>query len=327
MNPWKRIQTLFHQLQNAKELMELFDQNNYNITLLLPNEAAINNSLETGTLNFSSSSTTKVYDSLGLMTLNGTFSKQQFLSKRQFYQTVTNQFISIGPELKNNNNVQLYSGRTKAQTSSNEIICNNGVILFIDHFLQPAENPLITISNLPETEYMEGLLKSLNVSDTISGINKTIFVPINEAWESVNGSTLPFGTLVHNLKYSVIDGVFTLDQIIRSIDPVTNSTTFMTDYKKSTLQFQLLNDSSLIINQNTNFYLTDILTTTGIIHLIDHVLSPDHHFEPNKTQPNNISTNSLDSPSASSSSPPPLLVYLNIHLSIIMTLLLLLLLL
>lgn len=160
---------------------------------------------------------------------------------------------------------------------------------------------------------MEGLLKSLNVSDTISGINKTIFVPINEAWESVNGSTLPFGTLVHNLKYSVMDGIYTLDQIIRSIDPVTNSTTFMTDYKKSTLQFQLLNDSSLVINQNTKFHSTDILTTTGIIHLIDHVLSPDHHFEPNKTQPNNISTNSLDSPSAPSISSP---LFLNLHLSI-----------
>lgn len=110
--------------------MELFDQNNYNITLLLPNEAAINNSLETGTLNFSSSSTTKVYDSLGLMTLNGTFSKQQFLSKRQFYPTVTNQFISIGPELKSNT-IQLYSGRTKAQTSSNEIICSNGNEYFL----------------------------------------------------------------------------------------------------------------------------------------------------------------------------------------------------
>ncbi|KAG2231466.1 hypothetical protein INT48_007539, partial [Thamnidium elegans] len=276
--------SLYHQLQGSNELIDLFSQSNYNITFLLPNEVALNISLETGLLNFSMSD--DGYAKLGLMTLNGTFSNQVLLSDRNFYQSITNQYLSIGPQIVNNkptNNIEVYSGMTKAQTTSTEIQCSNGVILFINNFLQSAETPLTTISKLPETEYMEGLLKSLNVSDTISRINTTILVPINEAWESVNGSTLPFGTLVHNLKYSVLDGIYTLDKIIHSLDSISNSIAIPTDYKKDSVHFHLDNHSNLIMNGNTLFVKTDILTSTGVVHLIDHVLLADT-FEPNQTQ-------------------------------------------
>lgn len=176
------------------------------------------------------------------------------------------------------------------------------MILFIDNFLQPAETPLTTISNLPETEYMEGLLKSLNVSDTISRINTTVLVPINEAWEHVNGSSIPFGTLVHNLKYSVLDGLYTLDKIIGLLDSSTSkSAAIATDYKKDFVHFQLDNRSNLIMNGNTFFVKTDILTSTGVVHLIDHVLLADTFFEPNQTQ-STTSASPMDSPPFTSSS-------------------------
>ncbi|GAA5802424.1 hypothetical protein HPULCUR_007889 [Helicostylum pulchrum] len=281
--------SLYHQMQGAGELIDLFDQSNYNITFLLPNEVALNISLETGLLNFSAEG--NVYAKLGLMTLNGTFANQVLLSDRNFYKSITNQYLSIGPH-----------------------ICSNGVILFIDNFLQPAETPLTTISNLPETEYMEGLLKSLNVSDTISRINTTILVPINEAWESVNGSSIPFGTLVHNLKYSVLDGIYTLDKIIRLLD--TSSTTsksiaIATDYKKDSVHFQLDKHSNLIMNGNTLFVKTDILTSTGVVHLIDHVLLADT-FEPNQTQSTTTTSASpMDSPPFTSNNTTILLASFN----------------
>ncbi|KAI9249964.1 FAS1 domain-containing protein [Helicostylum pulchrum] len=307
--------SLYHQMQGAGELIDLFDQSNYNITFLLPNEVALNISLETGLLNFSAEG--NVYAKLGLMTLNGTFANQVLLSDRNFYKSITNQYLSIGPHIVNNkptNNIQVYSGMTKALTASTEIQCSNGVILFIDNFLQPAETPLTTISNLPETEYMEGLLKSLNVSDTISRINTTILVPINEAWESVNGSSIPFGTLVHNLKYSVLDGIYTLDKIIRLLD--TSSTTsksiaIATDYKKDSVHFQLDKHSNLIMNGNTLFVKTDILTSTGVVHLIDHVLLADT-FEPNQTQSTTTTSASpMDSPPFTSNNTTILLASFN----------------
>jgi hypothetical protein len=136
----------------------------------------------------------------------------------------------------------------------------------MDQFLQPAETPLTTISILPETEYLEGLLKSLNISDTLNGINKTILAPINEAWPT---SIIPFGTLVHNLKYLVIDGVYTSDQLIEGVS-------LPSDYKKLKIQFGLNGTKALMVNGNqAQVVKTDILTTNGVIHLIDQVLNAD----------------------------------------------------
>lgn len=129
---------------------------------------------------------------------------------------------------------------------------------------------------------MEGLLKALNVSDIISGMNRTILVPVNEAWDAINGSTLPFGTLVHNLRYSVIDGIYTLDKILDSIDTTTNSTFLTSDYLRRPIKFQLDN-KQLTINDNAKFIKTDILTSHGVIHLLDTVLLADTIENENKT--------------------------------------------
>ena len=88
----------------------------------------------------------------------------------------------------------------------------------IDNFLQPAQPPFTTIEMVDDTEYMEGLLKSLNVSDVISGVNKTILAPTSEAWKRVKGSSIPYGTLVHTLRYLVLDGVYTSNDIIAMMD-------------------------------------------------------------------------------------------------------------
>lgn len=143
----------------------------------------------------------------------------------------------------------------------------------VDNFLQPANTPLITISDLAELEYMEGLLKSLNVSDTVSGMNKTILAPTNEAWTAANGSTLPFGTLIHNLKYLVIDGSYTSDRFL-SEEPVS----YMSDYRNMPITIQL-QQGKLLVNGAASIVKTDIMTTSGIIHLIDTVLSADAILE------------------------------------------------
>ncbi|KAG2215744.1 hypothetical protein INT46_003956 [Mucor plumbeus] len=154
----------------------------------------------------------------------------------------------------------------------------------VDNFLQPAETPLNTISDLEELEYMEGLLKSLNVSDTVSGTNKTLLAPINEAWAAANGSTLPFGTLIHNLKYLVIDGLYTSDMFLTG-EPIT----YISDYRRMPVVIQL-QQGRLLVNGATSIVKTDILTSSGIIHLIDTVLSADSVLDSFK----NASTTSIN---------------------------------
>lgn len=153
----------------------------------------------------------------------------------------------------------------------------------VDNFLQPAETPLNTISDLEELEYMEGLLKSLNVSDTISGTNKTLLAPTNEAWIAANGSTLPFGTLIHNLKYLVIDGVYTSDMFLTG-EPII----YTSDYRRTPIVIQLQQDK-LLVNGAASIVKTDILTSSGIIHLIDTVISADSVVDSFK----NVSTTSV----------------------------------
>lgn len=157
----------------------------------------------------------------------------------------------------------------------------------VDNFLQPAETPLNTISDLEELEYMEGLLKSLNVSDTISGTNKTLLAPINEAWIAANGSTLPFGTLVHNLKYLVIDGVYTSDMFLTG-EPII----YTSDYRRTPIVIQLQQDK-LLVNGAASIVKTDILTSSGIIHLIDTVIPVDSVLDSFKNaSTTSVSTNS-----------------------------------
>lgn len=238
--------------------------------------------------------------------LNGSHTTKSFLSQgRQFYTTLQPTLlpqpkISIGPLSVNfepsTDKVELFSGLTKARISGTEILCSNGkinpffrifrkkkqtlnsifigIIQQIDQLLQPAQPPLTTISIMDETEYMEGLLKSLNVSDVISGQNKTILAPISEAWKRAKGTSIPFGTLVQTLKYLVIDGVYTTDNIVSSMRN-SNSTVLKSDLKQASVNFTLNAEKKLVVNGKAMVVQSDILTTTGIIHLIDDVFSLD----------------------------------------------------
>ncbi|KAL9553392.1 hypothetical protein MBANPS3_003305 [Mucor bainieri] len=269
---------LHNAIQSSVSVLEITDLLNQNITFFLPTEAALNASITSGKLNFSSNA----YNALNFLTLNGSHHANAFSASRKFYTTNSNDLMSIGPTLLPNYTIQsnlfeIYSGLTKATIVSQNIQCSNGLIHMVDNFLQPANTPLITISDLAELEYMEGLLKSLNVSDTVSGMNKTILAPTNEAWAAANGSTLPFGTLIHNLKYLVIDGSYTSDLFL-SEEPIS----FTSDYRNMPITIQL-QQGKLLVNGAASIVKTDIMTTSGIIHMIDTVLSADAILESTKS--------------------------------------------
>lgn len=272
--------TLYTHIHQDTKFIEILDQIDYNVTFLLPNETALNASISSGALNFSQ----PTFNILSFLMLNGSHTTKSFLSQgRQFYTTLQPTLppqpkISIGPLSVNfepsADKVELFSGLTKARISGTEILCRNGIIQQMDQFLQPAQPPLTTISIMDETEYMEGLLKSLNVSDVISGQNKTILAPISDAWKRAKGSSIPFGTLVQTLKYLVIDGVYTTDDIVSSMRN-SKSTVLKSDLKHASVNFTLNAEKKLVVNSKAMVVQSDILTTTGIIHLIDDVFSPD----------------------------------------------------
>ncbi|CEP08281.1 hypothetical protein [Parasitella parasitica] len=282
----------------APELNDLLDQN---ITFFLPTDAALNASIVSGKLNFSSDA----HSALNFLTLNGSHATATFSATRKFYTTNSNNQISIGPAISTNyqvdsDNYEIYSGLTKAKIVSQNIQCANGLIHVVDNFLQPAETPLDTISDLDQLEYMEGLLKSLNVSDTVSGLNKTILAPINEAWVAANGSALPFGTLIHNLKYLVIDGLYTSDMFLTG-EPIS----YLSDYKKLPIVIQLQQDK-VLVNGAARIVKTDIMTSCGIIHLIDTVLSADAMLELTKNTSviANVTSNNGDAGNTTASKVP-----------------------
>ncbi|EPB84235.1 hypothetical protein HMPREF1544_09027 [Mucor circinelloides 1006PhL] len=276
---------LYNAIESSVSAAAITDLLNQNVTFFLPTEAALNESITSGKLNFSSNA----HNALNFLTLNGSHHANSFSASRKFYTTNSNDLMSIGPTVLSNYTVQsnlfeIYSGLTKAKIVSQDIQCSNGLIHMVDNFLQPANTPLITISDLAELEYMEGLLKSLNVSDTVSGINKTILAPTNEAWAAANGSSLPFGTLIHNLKYLVIDGLYTSDLFL-STEPIS----FTSDYRNMPITIQL-QQRKLLVNGAASIVKTDIMTTSGIIHLIDTVLSADAILESTRS---NASTTAI----------------------------------
>ncbi|KAF1796080.1 FAS1 domain-containing protein [Mucor lusitanicus] len=299
---------LYNAIHSSVSVPEITDLLNQNITFFLPAEAALNASITSGKLNFSSNA----YSALQFLTLNGSHHANAFSASRKFYTTNSHNLMSIGPTLLPNytiqaNRFEIYSGITKATIVSQNIQCSNGLIHMVDNFLQPASTPLITISDLAELEYMEGLLKSLNVSDTVSGMNKTILAPTNEAWTAANGSTLPFGTLIHNLKYLVIDGSYTSDLFL-SEEPVA----YTSDYRNMPITIQL-QQGKLLVNGAASIVKTDIMTTSGIIHIIDTVLSADAILESTRsnasaTTPSSTSSNggTNDDNSTTNKKMPPL---------------------
>lgn len=130
---------------SAPEITDLLNQN---ITFFLPAEAALNASIASGKLNFSSNA----YSALSFLTLNGSHHANSFSASRKFYTTHSQDLMSIGPTLLPNytmqaNLFQIYSGLTKATIVSQNIQCANGT-----------ENPLVHTAN--EETYLQNFLVS-----------------------------------------------------------------------------------------------------------------------------------------------------------------------
>ncbi|OBZ83869.1 hypothetical protein A0J61_08080 [Choanephora cucurbitarum] len=252
-------------------------------------ESYLNYSISIGQLNFSQPDDTMEY--FKSFVLNGTYQSQTFKNSRRSYPTLTDNRLSIGPYLTpdyklSNNSLVVYSGITKASIHISDIYCKNGIVQVVSQFLEPAQSPLDTISIIPETQYMEELLKALNVSGVVSNTNRTILVPTNQAWINANGSSIPFGTLVHDLSYLSLEGIYFSDQLSTG-----DRHALPTSYKDSDIVIQL-KKNKLLVNNIAEIVEKDIITTSGVMHLIDAVVLADSAIDEN--QNGTDSSNSSD---------------------------------
>ncbi|KAI8137243.1 FAS1 domain-containing protein [Fennellomyces sp. T-0311] len=249
-----------------------------NITFFLPNEAAMQQVVSSGALNFTYANET--IPKILRHTLMDKYRSGRLLNERQYLLSndSTHLPLVVGPSPQNDTILQVGSGLVTANAIIQDIQCSNGIIHIIDQFLLPPIATLPTIETIDELQTHELLMKSLNLTTVVSGPNKTVLAPINEAWADANSSTMPYGTLVHNLKYQVIDGIYLSTSLFPSSPVMT--VTLDTLRRDCTLTFQRSDKNNLLIygkskNDVARVVRSDVITTEGVIHLVDRVLSAD----------------------------------------------------
>lgn len=129
----KKKKVLYDAIHSSTLVPEITDLLNQNVTFFLPVDLALNASIASGKLNFSSNA----YNALNFLTLNGSHYTNSFSSSRNFYTTNSLNQISIGPSVTTNyqlkyNLFEIYAGLTKAKIVSQDIQCSNGT--FIEKF-------------------------------------------------------------------------------------------------------------------------------------------------------------------------------------------------
>ncbi|KAG0165383.1 hypothetical protein DFQ28_008720 [Apophysomyces sp. BC1034] len=238
--------------------------------MFLPTDAAVQAAVASNLLNFSNPKETM--DMLMYHILPDIYNSTVLQRQQQYITTLNVSGLVIGPADQDQTMVEIKGGVTTANIVVKDLNCSNGILHVVDHVLQPPHNIMDTISELPELESYELLLKQLNLTTLVSQNNKTVLAPINKAWIAANGSNMPFGILVHNVKYQVIDGIYLSSQLFAK-----DGTMLQTNYDQSTVTFSRTPDGKKQVignnlNDSASIVRTDVITANGVIHLIDTVL-------------------------------------------------------
>ncbi|OBZ86433.1 hypothetical protein A0J61_05513 [Choanephora cucurbitarum] len=259
-------QTLSQNKSKFHRVKDLLDDTISNKTLFLPSEKAIQLAVENGAFNMT------VQNALYFI-IENSYDVNTLSLKRHYLNTSSPKFpvLIVSPDNNNNNSLQVISG-TSASNVTNWISCSNGIIYQTDQFLSTPPSTIDTISSLPDLNVLETVIKSRNLSNIMDGAQKTIFAPIDSAWDAINGTHLPFGTLIHDLKYQVIDGVYYQKDLLEK------NHTLQTNYVPATLLTEVNeNKQGFVLNNRTTLsriVKADIITSSGsVIHLTDTFLS------------------------------------------------------
>ena len=174
------------------------------------------------------------------------------------------------------------NGNREAMVTVTDIECTNGVIHVIDAVLDPGD----AVDNIVETAVDDGrfttlvaALQAAELDDDLSGPGPfTVFAPTDDAFGLLPPGTVDFllqpvnqATLIDLLLYHVFDGsVLSPAAIALDGQSVTmlNSGSMSIDLAGSDLVLNLGG------NRQATVIITDVLSSNGVIHVIDAVLDP-----------------------------------------------------
>ncbi|KAF1806206.1 FAS1 domain-containing protein [Mucor lusitanicus] len=211
-------------------------------------------------------------------------------TQRQYVKTLSANYstIILSPPSTSSSNIQVLAGITVANIT-NYTLCSNGIVYYVDQFIAAPLNVINTISTLSELNQLENIIKSQNLSNIFTATpNQTIFAPVDAAWSALNGTNVPFGTMIHDLKYHVANGTYYQQDLLNK------NLTLATTFSSATVQTEAYADGRIVIiggayaadsmdgvaDDTTltvaNIVRSDILTSSGtVIHLIDKILPAD----------------------------------------------------
>ncbi|KAL9549949.1 hypothetical protein MBANPS3_004964 [Mucor bainieri] len=284
--------TFYHSINNNTEFFPLrtilqnITATSNNKTFFIPSEKAMQSAIKNNLYNNRTTLDELLYSILPVAhDIHSLTSSTQ----RQYVKTLSTNYstIILSPPTFSLN-PQVLAGITVANIT-NHTVCSNGIVYYVDQFVTAPLNVINTISTLSELNQLENIIKSQNVSNIFTAAsNQTIFAPIDAAWSALNGTNIPFGTMIHDLKYHVVDGIYYQQDLLKK------NLTLATTYLSATVQTESDTDGRTVViggayttdimdgvaddNMLTvaNIVRSDILTSSGtVVHLIDKVLPAD----------------------------------------------------
>ncbi|KAL1921550.1 uncharacterized protein VTP21DRAFT_11266 [Calcarisporiella thermophila] len=276
------LATLLSNPQYA-QLAGFFNNTGSNNTLIAPSTTALGTAMQAdlGKLQASDNTTDMISAFLryhivegGVRTTslsNGVTIRKTQLKGKPFV-NLPNDGAQVVAFIKDELGVSVSYGVDKARIVQSDLETSSGVVQVVDKVLMIPQN-VSTTAALAKNEAFVKAITEKNLSSVINTLEGvTVFVPTNEALSKVlNSSSTMNDTVVANLlKYHVIH-----PQVYYSPD-LTNNTNITTVQGGS---LTVINQDNKVIlrdanNNQVNVVMPNLITSNGVIHVIDGVLTP-----------------------------------------------------
>ena len=155
-----------------------------------------------------------------------------------------------------------------------DIEASNGIIHVIDGVLLPPEPMTIVDTAIADGRFttLVAALEAAGLAETLAGEGPfTVFAPTDDAFAALPEGTVatlledPAGALTDILLYHVVAGEVPAETVVTLEAATTLNGADVTI---------TIEDGNVILNDSVQVIITDIVTSNGIIHVIDGVLLP-----------------------------------------------------
>lgn len=186
---------------------------------------------------------------------------------------VLNAKLDEGSVLINDDFMVSFAGSTveaEASVTTADVEFTGGVVHIINSVLIPPTDIVTTLGTRQndnvDLSTLVTVLSGSGVADTVAGASDiTLFAPNNPAWEGLDLAALSSEVVDSTLSYHVISGTVAYSSILQSGN--------VTTLQGQDVMIEVIDEDNIRVN-NARVILPDILTASGVVHIIDQVLSP-----------------------------------------------------